>query len=197
MKAGTAARRPVQLPVRWGGREGWLYAAGPGAGALSVPGEAAALDAGPGAGGASAALWRAVDLFSVDDAGELRASLEASGIDLSRDGYARTDRSEDGVAHTLGARGEGEGGLPQVIFARRPLWPLELRLRGGDRVEVGPPGPSGWPAWLETADGTRLEFTGPPAPAPAPPPWARRPAAAAPPGEGLPEWRRAFGEPRP
>ncbi len=193
----AALAGPVQLPVRWGGRDGWLYAAGPGASALAVSGEPTAFDPGPGAGGTFSALWRAVDVFASSNPEELRASLEAAGIDFSRAGYARALRSEDGVAHTVGARGEGEGDLPQVLFSRRPLWPLTVRLHGWESVEVGPPGPGGWPAWLQVADGRRLEFTGPPVDAREAPPWARRPLDFFPSGEGFPDWRRAFGEPRP
>ncbi len=124
-------------------------------------------------------------LFSGGDVVSWRSVLEGRKLDLVRSGYARCPGSEDEVCHTLGARGEGEPDLPQVWFTRRPLRPWRVALGPEDRVVVGPPGPAGWPQWLEGPDGRRLEILARPEPtglgaAPAPSPT-------------LPDdWRKAF-----
>jgi hypothetical protein len=118
-------------------------------------------------------FWHAVDLFWARTADELAAALERAGIDLRRGGYARTNRSTDGVALTLGARGEGEVDLPQIWFAREPLWPTRVFFPASGEAAVGPPGPDGWPSWLLVGDETLIEIVGIPFSAPSPPPWAR------------------------
>ncbi|MEW6488580.1 MAG: hypothetical protein AB1578_11805 [Thermodesulfobacteriota bacterium] len=190
---------PVELPVRWGEQEGSLYAAGPGRHALLLGGREVHLDAGPGlpAPGPLAALWRALDLFMPGPAQGLGASLEMAGVDLRRSGYARSARSQDGVALTLGAKGEGESALAQVHFARVPLWPLAVRFSGGEEVRLGEPGPRGWPGWFDLPGSGRIEVVGPPRESPTAPAWAARRSE---PGGGpttLPDWRRAFEGGRP
>lgn len=190
---------PVELSVRWGEQEGSLYAAGPGRHALHLGSREVHFDAGPGlpAAGALAALWRALDLFAPGSAQGLGASLEAAGIDLRRSGYARSARSQDGVALTLGAKGEGESALAQVHFARAPLWPLAVRLSGGEEARVGDPGPRGWPGWFDVAGLGRLEVVGPPRAAPTAPAWAVRRSESGGGPTTLPDWRRAFEGGRP
>lgn len=190
---------PVELPVRWGEREGSLYAAGPGRHALLLGESQVHLDAGPGLPESDplAPLWRALDLFAPGPVQSLGASLDAAGVDLRRSGYARSARSQDGVALTLGAKGEGEPALPQVHLARTPLWPVAVRVSGGDEVRLGEPGPRGWPGWFDLPGWGRLEVVGPPRSAPTAPAWAVRRAE---PGGGptiLPDWRRAFEGGRP
>ena len=190
---------PALLPVRLQGRDGQLYLNRGGNHALAVEGTLYAADAGPGGRGGSQALWRTLDLLLLPDAVTAVAELEAAGVDLTRAGYARDSCSADGVAHTLGARGEGEGGLDQVWFGRSPSRLCRMRL-GGDEVEIGPPGAGGWPAWFRLGDGALLEVAGAPVPALARPDWAVRvvspftPARSDPP---LGDWRRAFDHSRP
>ncbi len=178
---------PVAVPVVLDGRVGRLLVSAPGRHALELDGEAVASDRGPGIDDGWTALWRAVDVVAVRPSDRLAAALAAAGVDLARSGYARTARSADGVAHTLGARGEGEPELPQVWFARDPLWPVSVRV-GGRVVTVGPPGPGGWPAWFDLPDGRRLDVVGPAVP------WAGPSVPALPPPYSpLPgNWRRAF-----
>lgn len=190
---------PVELAVRWGEQVGSLYVAGPGRHALLLGGREVHLDAGPGlpASGPLAALWRALDLFTPGSAQALGESLEMASVDLRRSGYARTARSRDGVALTLGAKGEGESALAQVHFARVPLWPLVVRFSGGEEARVGEPGPGGWPGWFDLPGLGRLEVVGPPRAAPTAPAWAVRRSE---PGGGpmiLPDWRGAFEGGRP
>ncbi len=197
VKARGALRGAVSVPVRWGDRPGTAYAAGPGRHALALEGEAVRFDPGPGQDDPLAPFWRALDLLCVPSARELGAALEAAGIDLLRSGYARAPRSGDGVALTVGARGEGESALPQLHFARSPLRLLAVRLPGSGETRLGDPGPQGWPAWFDLGETGRLEVVGAPVPAPTAPPWAVRPPAPGGPESPLPDWRRAFEGPRP
>ncbi len=174
VRARGPARGPAQLSVSWGGRPGTLYVADPGRHALAMEGEPVQFDPGPGRRHSLAGLWRALDLFAVTSAGELGAVLGASGLDLRRSGYARSFRSEDGVALVVGARGEGEPGLPQVHFSRAPLRPVVVQLSPWTPVRMGDPGPEGWPAWFDFGDAGVLRVFGPPRPSPAPPAWADR-----------------------
>jgi hypothetical protein len=184
---------PALLPVRWQGRDGQLYLDPAGDHALAVEAPPPAVAAVPGRGG-SKALWRSLDLLLAPDEAGAAAVLGAVGVDLTRAGYARDACSSDGVAHTLGARGEGEAGLPQVWFGRTPLRPCRLRL-GADEVEIGGPGAGGWPGWFRLADGALLEVAGVPVPALSRPAWAAPSPAPLHPGSGsdsLGDWRRAF-----
>jgi hypothetical protein len=183
---------PVVVSVRWAARTGQLYAAGAGRSALALDGEATQFDAGPGTASRTAAFWRAVDLFWARSSAELALSLELAGVDLGRGGYARSGGSVDGVAHTLGARGEGEQDLSQVWFSRDPLWPVRVLLPGAGEVSIGPPGPDGWPAWLLINDETLVEIVGAPSPAPTPPDWAQPVPGLGPGDAGPADWRRVF-----
>ncbi|MDW7711276.1 MAG: hypothetical protein SCH98_12465 [Deferrisomatales bacterium] len=171
---------PVLLPVAWGERHGVLYAGGPGGHALALDGEPPRHDPGPGVSSPLAPLWRALDLFATASAADLSDVLEAAGVDLGRSGYARSSRSDDGVAFTLGARGETEPTAPQVHFARAPLRALTVRLPGHSELHVGEPGPGGWPTWFALGDEGTLRVLGPPRASTSPPPWAVWPGA--PPG---------------
>lgn len=188
---------PALLPVSLRGNPGQLYLDRPGDHAAQVGGVLWALDPGASGRGNQAALWRAVDLYLARDVETAASELEAAGIDLQRGGYARDACSSDGVAHTLGARGEGERGSPQVWFARSPLHPCRLRLEGGDEVEMGPPGDTGWPTWFRLDGGVVLEVTGAPVPALLRPEWATVRVAPFAPAQPDPmgDWRRAFGDP--
>ncbi|MDF1551711.1 MAG: hypothetical protein P1P84_01555 [Deferrisomatales bacterium] len=183
---------PALVPVRLQGRDGQLYLDQNGNHALAVEGTRYAADAGP------AALWRMLDLLLAPDEETAVAALEGAGVDLTRAGYARDDCSADGVAHTLGARGEGEAGLHQVWFGRSPLRPCRMRV-GGDEVEVGLPGGDGWPAWFRLGGGVLLEVAGAPVPAPSRPSWAVPAVSPFAPDRSAPlgDWRRAFDPSRP
>ena len=144
--------------------------------------------AGPAAPPVPRSVAVAAALFAADGPEGWAALLSASGVDTSRAGYARDACSLDGVVLTLGARGEGEPEMPQVWFARSPLRPCRVILSPDDRVEIGPPGAGGWPAWFQTGDGLLLVVTGSPEPVPLGDllPLPGMPAP-------LPEnWRRAF-----
>jgi hypothetical protein len=191
-----AAAGPVELAVAWGERQGVLYVAGPGRHALALDGHPTQFDPGPGEPHPLAHLWRAADLFAVTSASELEAILEASGLDLRRAGYARSLRSDDGVALTVGARGEGEPSLPQVHFSRSPLRPSMVRLSAWAELGVGGLGPHGWPEWFDLGETGLLRVVAPPRPSPWPPPWAARSLAPLPQAPDLlapPGWRRNFG----
>ncbi|GAB4276904.1 MAG: hypothetical protein Kow0092_32720 [Deferrisomatales bacterium] len=161
---GVGAVQEAQvLAVRWDGREGWLAVAPDGRHRLAVAG------GGPqrarGAPGAEdlAALWLALDLWSAPDGQALLARMEAAGVDPARVGLARTGCSADGVAVTVGARGESDPQAAQVWFARDTGRPCRVAVPGARTVEIGPPGPAGWPAELrlEAEDVTRIEVLGP------------------------------------
>jgi len=189
-------RGPVTLPVRWGDRAGTLYVGGVGRSALALDGELPQSDPGPASHHPLAALWLVLDLFTAPTVEDLAATVTQAGLDLGRSGYARAPASGDGVAITVGARGEGEPDLPQVHFARQPVWPVLARA-GGQEVQIGGAGPQGWPLWLSFGEGRRLEITGPPSPAPSAPPWAVRGLTPEPAAPLLPDWRRAFEGARP
>ena len=178
---------PALLPVRLQGRDGQLYLDRTGTHALAVDGALYAAEAGSGA------LWRALDLLLMPNEETAVADLEASGIDLTRAGYARDACSSDGVSHTLGARGEGEAGFDQVWFSRSPVRLCRVRL-AGDEVEIGPPGANGWPAWFRLANGDLLEVAGAPVPALVRPAWAVPSVSPFAPARPAPlgDWRRAF-----
>lgn len=190
------ARGPSTLPIRWGDRLGTLYVGGAGSNALVLDGEYPQRDPGPAAPHPLAALWLALDLFTAPTVESLTGDLTEAGVDLGRSGYARTAISRDGVGFTVGARGEGEPDLPQVHFAREPVWPVRARV-GDQVVEIGGMRPDGWPLWIEFEDGSYLEFGGPARPSLAPPSWALVPPTPAPPSPQLPDWRRAFEGVRP
>lgn len=176
---------PVRVPVRVQGRAGHLYLDRRGDHALAVEGTARPV---------AEALWRSLDLLLAPDPEAAAAGLEAAGVDLGRAGYARDTCSEDGVVHTLGARGEGEPDTDQVWFARVPLRPCRVVVAGA-AVEVGPPGVGGLPAWFRLATGELLELVGEPVPAVARPAWAVPvpvPLGSSP-DAPLGDWRRAFG----
>lgn len=187
---------PALLPVSLQGRPGQLYLDRPGSHAAEVDGVLWALDPGASGRGGHAALWRAVDLLLARDEEAAASGLDGAGIDLQRGGYARDACSSDGIAHTLGARGEGERDSSQVWFARSPLYPCRLRLEGGDEVSMGPPSDAGWPAWFRLDGGAILEVTGPPVPALLRPEWATVRVVPFAPVQPDPmgDWRRAFGD---
>jgi len=187
---------PVTLPVRWGERSGTLYVAGSGASALSLDGERPRTDPGPVSTHSLASLWLALDLFTEPTPEGLAEILTEAGLDLGRSGYARVPLSRDGVGITVGARGEGEAELPQVHFAREPLWPVLVRVDGRS-VQVGPARADGWPRWIAFGDGSRLELIGPAAPAPSPPAWSLDVPEPEPVAPAIPEWRGAFEGARP
>lgn len=178
---------PALLPVRVAGHDGQLLLPRNGPPALAiadVPRPVATV------------LATALQLLQATDPEAAAAVLAAAGVDLERGGYARHPGATDGVAHTLGAHGEGEPELPQAWFARTPLTLCRVLL-GGDAVEMGPPGASGWPGWLRLADGTLLEVMGAPTPTATRPAWAA-PAESLlnfPPPAPLGDWRGAFETP--
>jgi len=168
---------PLELPVEAAGSPARLRVTRTGADLV-----------GPAASPVGRSVAVAAALFAADGVEGWAAVLEAAGVDTSRAGYARDACSGDGVVLTLGARGEGEPEMPQVWFSRSPLRPCRVILSPADRVEIGPPGADGWPAWFEGGDGLLLIVTGPPEPVPLgdllPAPGVPAP---------LPEnWRRAF-----
>lgn len=187
-----AVALPALVPVRLQGRDGQLYLDRAGTHALAVEGTLYVADVGPGA------LWRMLDLLLAPDEKTAVAILAGADVDLTRVGYARDACSADGVAHTLGARGEGEAELNQVWFGRTPLRPCRMRLGGGE-VEIGPPGANGWPAWFRLGGGALLEVAGAPVPALSRPSWAVPSVSPFAPGRSDPlgDWRRAFDPSRP
>jgi len=136
------------------------------------------------------------DLFTAPTAESLAEILVEAGVDLGRSGYTRSPLSHDGVGITIGARGESEPDLPQVHFAREPIWPVVAR-RGGQTIEIGGFRPDGWPLWIVLGDGGHLEITGPAQSSPSAPPWAIGGLAPEPFSPVLPDWRRAFEGVRP
>lgn len=178
---------PALLPVRVQGRDGELLLARRGPPALAVESVQRPV---------AAALTTALELLLATDPEAAAAVLTAAGVDLERAGYARHPGSTDGVAHTLGARGEGERELPQVWFGRTPLTLCRVRL-GAEEVEIGPPVADGWPGWLRLADGTLLEVTGAPTPTATRPAWAApaAPLTSFPSPAPLGDWRGAFETP--
>lgn len=194
--AGSALRPAstgmTALPVRLGGATGELVVATPGRHALLLAGWSPRRDPGLGTDDSLAGLWRALDLFVLPP-DELASLLETTGVDTDRAGYARSGQSGDGVALTLGARGEGEPDLPQVWFSRTPLWPVRVAPLGREGVAIGPPGPEGWPSWFLIGGGRLLEVVGSPRVLDHLPGWVYDRPARTP--ENVPEgWRGAFEE---
>jgi len=185
---------PLEIPILWNYKSGKLYVSTPGKHAI-IFNDGTILSDSMTAEDPLAALWRAADLFAANRKEDLDASLAAAGINIEKSGYARTDRSSDGVGHTVGAKGEGDSRTAQILFSRDPFWPCLVRIPGAPPVEIGPLGPYGWPDWFLLGHDNLIQLTGEPAPALIDPPRDESRKESARTLDGLPsDWRKAFDD---
>lgn len=185
---------PLEIPILWNYKSGKLYVSTPGKHAI-IFSDGTILSDSMTAEDPLAALWRAADLFAAAKKEDLDASLAAAGINIEKSGYARTDRSSDGVGHTVGAKGEGDNWAPQILFSRDPFWLCLVRIPGAPPVEIGPVGPYGWPDWFLLGHDNLIQLKGAPAPALINPPRGGAKKESTMTLDGLPsDWRKAFDD---